>query len=33
MKYDILGNDMQVAVVELDTNEFVQAEAGSMFFI
>ena len=33
MKYEILGNDMQVAVIELDTNEFVQAEAGSMFFM
>ena len=33
MKYEILGSDMQVAVVELDENEFVQAEAGSMFFM
>lgn len=33
MKHEIIGHDMQTAVVELDTNEFVQAEAGSMFFI
>ena len=33
MKHEIIGNDMQTAIVELDTNEFVQAEAGSMFFI
>ena len=33
MKYEILGSDMQVAVVELDAGEFVQADAGSMFFM
>ena len=33
MKCEIIGNDMQTAIVELDTNEFVQADAGSMFFI
>ena len=33
MKYEILGDDMQVAVVELDVQEFVQADAGSMFFM
>ena len=33
MKCEIIGNDMQIAVVELDIDEFVQAEAGSMFFI
>ncbi len=33
MKYEILGSDMQVAVVELDSEEFVQADAGSMFFM
>ncbi len=33
MKCQIIGNDMQTAIVELDTNEFVQADAGSMFFI
>ena len=33
MKHEIIGNDMQVAIVELEENEFVQAEAGSMFYI
>ena len=33
MKCEILGNDMQTAIVELDAGEFVQAEAGSMFFM
>ena len=33
MKYEIIGSEMQIAVVELDTDEFVQAEAGSMFFM
>lgn len=33
MKYEILGSEMQVAVVELSNEEFVQAEAGSMFFM
>lgn len=33
MKHQIIGNDMQTAIVELDANEFVQADAGSMFFI
>lgn len=33
MKYEILGDDMQTAIVELDIGEFVQAEAGSMFFM
>lgn len=32
MKYKILGDDMQVAVVELDVGEFVQADAGSMLY-
>ena len=30
MKCEILGSEMQVAVVELSNEEFVQAEAGSM---
>lgn len=33
MKHEIIGTDMQVAIVELDNGEFVQAEAGSMFFM
>ena len=33
MKYEVIGNEMQVAIVELDINEFVQADAGSMFFM
>lgn len=33
MKYEIRGNDIQAAVVELNKDEFVQAEAGSMFFM
>ena len=33
MKYEILGDDMQTAIVELDIGEFVQAEAGSMLFM
>lgn len=33
MKYEILGSEMQVAVVELSVEEFVQAETGSMFFM
>lgn len=33
MKHEILGDDMQTAIVELDIGEFVQAEAGGMFFI
>lgn len=33
MKHEILGNDMQVAMVELEPGEFVQADAGSMFFM
>ena len=32
MKYEITGSDMQIAVVELDSGEFVQADAGSMFY-
>ena len=32
MKCEILGSDMQIALVELDAGEFVQADAGSMFF-
>ncbi len=32
MRCEILGDDMQVAVVELDSGEFVQADAGSMLF-
>ncbi len=33
MKHEILGSEMQSVVVELDTDEFVQAETGSMFFM
>ncbi|MBI3590738.1 MAG: TIGR00266 family protein [Candidatus Melainabacteria bacterium] len=33
MKHEIIGSDMQVAIVELDLGEFIQAEAGSMFFM
>lgn len=33
MKFEIIGDDIQVAIVEMDTGEFVQAEAGSMFFM
>lgn len=33
MKVEIVGDDMQVAIAELDTGEFVQADAGSMFFM
>lgn len=33
MKYQILGSDVQAAIVELDEDEFVQADAGSMFFM
>lgn len=33
MKHEILGDDMQIAVVELHSGEFVQAEAGSMLFM
>ena len=33
MKYEIIGSDMQIALIELDSGEFVQAEAGSMFFM
>ena len=33
MKHEIIGGDMQVAIVEMDAGEFVQAEAGSMFFM
>ena len=33
MRYEIIGDDMQVAVVQLDQGEFVQADAGSMFFM
>jgi uncharacterized protein (TIGR00266 family) len=33
MKHEIIGDDMQTAVFELDAGEFVQAEAGSMFFM
>ena len=33
MKTEILGNDMQIAVVEMDLEESVQADAGSMFFM
>lgn len=33
MRHEILGSEMQVAVVELSNEEFVQAEAGSMFFM
>ena len=33
MKCEILGSEMQAAIVELSNEEFVQAEAGSMFFM
>lgn len=33
MKYEIIGHDMQTAILELEAGEFVQAEAGSMFFM
>lgn len=33
MRHEILGDDVQSAIVELDAGEFVQAEAGSMFFM
>ena len=33
MKYQITGNDIQAVIVELDSGEFVQADAGSMFFM
>ena len=33
MRVDIQGDDMQVAIVELEPDEFVQADAGSMFFM
>ena len=32
LKYEILGADMQVAVVELDSGEFIQADAGCMLY-
>ncbi|MBI2995524.1 MAG: TIGR00266 family protein [Candidatus Melainabacteria bacterium] len=33
MKHEIIGDDMQVAIVEMEEGEFVQADAGSMFFM
>lgn len=33
MKHQILGTDMQIALVELEQEEFVQAEAGSMLYM
>ena len=30
--YEIIGDDMQAVIVELDSNEAVQAEAGAMLF-
>ena len=33
MRHEIIGDDMQVAIVEMETGEFVQADAGSMFFM
>lgn len=33
MKIEIIGNDMQLAIVELNAEEFVISEAGSMFFM
>ena len=33
MKYEIIGDDMQIAVVHLEQGEFVQAEAGGMLFM
>lgn len=33
MKYQIIGGDMQAAIVELDAGEFIQADSGSMFFM
>jgi len=31
--YEIIGDDMQAAIITLDANEMVQAEAGSMMFM
>ena len=31
--YEIIGDDMQAAIITLDGNEMVQAEAGSMMFM
>lgn len=33
MKYEVIGDDMQTAIVSMDSGEFVQADAGSMFFM
>ena len=33
MKHKIIGHDIQAAVVEMNSGEFVQAEAGSMFYM
>src|SRR3989338_151830 len=33
MKYEIIGDDMQTAVVDMNNGEFVQADAGCMFFM
>ncbi len=33
MKYEILGSEMQVVTLDLNSGEYVQAEAGSMFYI
>ena len=31
--YEIIGDDMQAAIITLDGNEMLQAEAGSMMFM
>jgi len=31
--YELIGDDMQAAIITLDANEMVQAEAGSMMFM
>ena len=33
MKHEIIGDDMQFALVHLEQREFIQAEAGSMLFM
>ena len=31
--YELIGDDMQAAIITLDANEMLQAEAGSMMFM
>jgi len=33
MRHEIAGDDIQAVIVDLNPNEFLQAEAGSMFFM